>query len=262
MAKEKLVSEFGLFYISVIAIQVVIYSAISLIGRDNISMRTRRFLLSCGLTILETRTFLVFLLATISVGIIFPFYLRIVYISLYFPFFVFVMTVGGGIFLSLLLSIIFKPIYNSLRIIAITVMILFLGQLVITNYVHLTKYHPISSLPGHQVLHKYKGHSFVSNYHSSYINYFTDEWTKMNVGPVYDIDRYIEETDVSVFLFVRDKLVDPEKYERPEYLFLWHTVIGSNVDYNDTLKFTKKFPVVEEGDGFMIIDLRERITGE
>ena len=114
------------------------------------------------------------------------------------------------------------------------------------------KAEPIETLPARHVLEKeeYKGRSFITNFLYAYPGYFTGEWANTkwtsydpsNIGSVN-------------YLWERDKFVNREKYEKPDFALCMDT-------YNDMTRnisgdMFSTYRIVEEGKSFYIFDLRE-----
>lgn len=93
---------------------------------------------------------------------------------------------------------------------------------------------PPRKIPAAEVLPKYRGHTFFSNYYPPYIHYFTQNWAYFQQGS-------------DTFIFERDKLQNPQKYLQPDYVLC--------VGPCPIEQLTK---VIEKGFNWKIADLRAK----
>jgi hypothetical protein len=124
-----------------------------------------------------------------------------------------------------------------------------------TQYRHVTGDIPIREFPGYEVLARYRGRSFVTNYQAAYISYFTHEWAAYHGMAVIRDSHFPPIDDYSrSYVFERDVVTNPHKYDRPEFAFLM---------WSDHPALAKNFPLVERGPNYWIYDVRDRAgTGE
>lgn len=176
------------------------------------------------------------------------------------PLVVFPVTIGFGVFLSLLLSnlsISIKAQSKTRFIISSIIVILVVGQFFYTQYIHLTKSFPVKSMPGYEVLPKYRNRSFSTNLPASYIYYFTNQWVKSLWSPLsahdYDVHEFIENTD---FMLARDAFTNKEKYKQPDFLFIGD--LGLFPKITNPEKTFIEYSLVEKGQDFWIFDLRKK----
>ena len=181
----------------------------------------------------------------------------IFFISTPLPLVVFPITIGSCIFLSLLvtnLSVCIERKRKKIFILIVILLVSFSGQFIYTQYTHLTETMPIKSLPGHNVLHKYKNHSFGTNMSIVYVYYFTNEWAKTLRKPVsYNTVKQFIEDDRHIN--ARDKFTNTEKYLYPDYLFIANLKPFPHFSYPEAT--FRKYHLVEKGDDFWIFDLRK-----
>lgn len=214
--------------------------------------------------------FFIFGLATVIICLVFPLYVNAIFVGPLAPFFVFALTVGGGIFFSFLFANLLSGIKNKppARAVLSAIMLGFSAfYLLRLDYIHLTKITPVQPMPGSCVLSKYKGHSFVTNYQSSYINYFTDQWAKMvwwNIGALNiedvrqreAINAYLSNEFIrrNEYVFEKDRLTNNALYAKPDFLFI--TNMWAYPYFANPEQTFKQYPLVEEGNNFWIFDLR------
>lgn len=215
-----------------------------------------KFLEQFRITYKEAKFYVAILTSMVLTCVLFSKHIIAVYIGPFVPFFVFFVTIGSGVFLSTLLNY-FKGITGiGLKITAAAsciLLLMFMGQMALKTRQHLTKDMPIKSLPGYKALPKYRSHSFVTNFQSPYINYFTDEWAKISWIGGTTAEDYIRNID---YVFERDKLLNSQVYENPEFLFIANTS-GPYPGVFDPEATFGRYPLVEKGEDFYIFDLRK-----
>lgn len=214
--------------------------------------------------------FVVFALSTIFICCVFPLYVNAIFVGPLAPFFVFAITIGEGIFFSVLFTNLLHSIKNNSRVIMVisAIMLVFsVSYYLRINYIHLTKTIPVQAMPAHNLLVKYKGCSFVTNYQASYVNYFTDQWAKMvwwdigalNIEEAWQrdlINAHISSEFIrrNEYIFERDRLINNVHYEAPDFLFI--TNMWAYPYFANPQQTFRKYPLVEKGDNFWIFDLR------
>jgi hypothetical protein len=110
----------------------------------------------------------------------------------------------------------------------------------------------IHQIPASNVLSKYKGSTFYSNYLSTYTTYFTRNWSGTRWEPI--TEHFFNKE----YLFEADKLPGVDKYNFPDYVLC---IDSNNVNpCAVSEKFYNAYPVTDEGDDFIIFDVRSRNT--
>jgi hypothetical protein len=193
------------------------------------------------------KTILVFFLATFLIFIMIPAHFYYLYL-VSMPLLIFFMDTVRGVTLAILIkkSCRYAKIWQ--HIFFLVVLIGYSGWTMYTQYKGVTHFVQ-NPFPASDVLHKYRGHSFITNYQPAYVHYFTKEWA-------YIVGWYgkpIVEPFESPYIFERDKLDNPQKYRHPDF-FLWIDT------YNIPFPFylLNRYPIVELGEDFAIVDLRIR----
>ncbi|MBI4243931.1 MAG: hypothetical protein HY606_07565 [Planctomycetes bacterium] len=255
MAKARLGWLFGKVYLSILFLFFLV-CAIRLSRRRKIA---GLLLDNFSIPDSEVRFFVAFSVSTILTSLIFHIYVGGMFIKDLLPFFIFPVSIGGGILLSSLITNIRMATEHPglcRKVISCIVLVFIIIYLMRLNYVHLTKDVPVEPLPGSQILHKYKGHSFVTNYWDSYINYFTDEWAIMVWASVDEnsVDKFLNNDD---HLFEKDRFTNRERYSHPDFLFFYRKNENA-VGRDDPERIFKDYPLVEKGRDFWIFDLRKR----
>ena len=143
-----------------------------------------------------------------------------------------------------------------MTIIISLLLVFVVGNLIKINYKNVTEYLPIQQMPGSKVLHKYKNHSFVSNFHGTYVNYFTDYWARMSSPS--NPENFLKDNR---YAWEKDIITNKEKYGTPSFAFILNFVdphCTMNIDMDKYQeKIFKDCLLVEKGEGFWIFDLRK-----
>lgn len=261
MATERLGLLFGTSVIGLVAIFFILCGF--KIIREKIFFTNyltpgKQFLNTLRINDLDSRFFLSFCTTIIIFIALFPSYIHTMYVWCLMPFFIFPLSIGVGIFFSTMLSNMYfykkignKLISNSFFILSV----LTLTLLIKINTGHLTNDFPIQSMPGYKELQKYKGHSFATNYQSSYINYFTGEWAKI-IWERVDTENVYTLVENMDYVWEKDRIYDGEKYKRPDFFFVANMFVHPSI--KDPENTFNKYPLVEKGKDFWIFDLKKK----
>lgn len=177
------------------------------------------------------------------------------YINVSAPFFVFTLNMGGGILLSKLfrgIALSYKRSLKTLFIAFSMIFILIIVDVVDATYRQMTLLYPIKSMPASEVLHKYKGHSFVTNYQGCYVNYFTGEWAKMVWHPSKTPHEFIMDME---YVHEKDRITNKEKYKIPDFLLVANNMFAYPNIYLPE-RSLRAYSLVEKGDDFWIFNLK------
>lgn len=195
----------------------------------------------------EIRLVLSLALATFIVFLLMPAHFYYLYL-VSMPFTIFFIDTVRGITLVKLGEFAGRRIKAGLRVLLSLIFVGYFIWIVYAQYNNARNFTP-QPFPASDVLHKYRGYSFITNYQPAYVHYFTREWAYIvgwYAGP-------ISEPFKSPYIFEGDKLNNPSKYAYPDFL-LWINVYGIPFPRH----LLNKYPLIEQGEDFAIIDLRSR----
>lgn len=251
---NSLTAQFGflvVFSISIMLTSILVKSALYIFSK------LQKYKIS-----IESRFFLCFSVATFIPTLIFSVNMMQIYANkdIFAPFFVFCVLIGLGILFYKIFRHIYslvkaKKLFTGISFGLITSLIIL--NFLLVNFVYIKVINPIKPLPASNVLTKYKGHSFATNYISSYVNYFTDEW----VNNAWAIDP--NNPDISIrffnnYLFEKDKLINSQKYQNPEYLFIVANPYSPEAAiFMNSEQIFKQYKLVEKGENFWIFDMKK-----
>jgi hypothetical protein len=191
------------------------------------------------------RIILVLFLATLLIFLMMPAHFYHLYL-VSMPLLVFFMDTLRGITLAKLIEKTCKYTGLGLRTFFLILLIGYSLWIIQTQYKNASHFIQ-KPFPASDILPKYKGHSFITNYQPAYVHYFTKEWA-------YVVGWYgkpIVEPFGSPYIFERDKLDNPQKYRHPDF-FLWI----DTYDIPFPFYLLNRYPIVESGEDFAIVDLR------
>ena len=197
----------------------------------------------------ETKMLLTFFLAMVGVALILPAHFVQLYLHPFAPMVVF--------FVDLPRALTFAYVYHGIehskecKIRYLLKILFVLGIIIVlaTQLVNLRR-EKIRQMPASNVLSKYKGCTFYSNYLSTYTTYFTGNWSATVWEPI--TEGYFTKEH----LFEADKLPGIDKYNFPDYVLCINSRNVSPCIVSQD--FYNTFPVTDEGDDFIIFDVRSR----
>lgn len=195
------------------------------------------------------RFLMAILIATLVTCVLLPQHTFLVFVGPFLPFFVLFLSVMLGITLWALFKIGFTSLsrrYQYIYSFCLVVIAIILTTSIVEARWQNYQDNPPNSFGSATVLDKYRGYPTITTYIASYVNYFTEEWVNLAGWHGEPLQAPFD----SKYLFERDRVDNPDKYQYPAYIVLQ---AAHHQPLPDTSLIRDDFQVVEAGDDYVIL---------